>query len=478
MHVPEVRYAQVGDAAIAYQVFGQGPRDLVVTPGFVSHLDLHWTMPSYTRFFETLASFSRVIIFDKRGTGLSDPTGDAVRFDQRADDILAVMDAAGSSRAVLMGMSEGGPLSVLFAANHPERVESLILYGTFARGAQLGGDLIDSFEEAIENWGSGLTAGIFSTQSGESAVRRRLAAVFERASASPGMARALVESVRAADVSDVLPILDAPALVLHRKDDPFAPVAWGRQLAEQIPGAQLVVVDGSDHLPWFGDHRPLVEAIASFVGARNVAPSGGRRLASIMFTDIVDSTAKAVALGDTAWTELLQRHNMMMRDVLDTYGGEEVKTTGDGFLSLFGSSARAVECAHAAMRKMTELGLLLRAGIHTGEIEVLDDDVAGLAIHVAARISALAGPGEVLVSSAVRDLSVGSALRFSGRGTHRLKGLPESFRLFAAAEPAGDMVIDLRQPRELGAADRVSLFLARRAPSAIRALAGLASPTS
>lgn len=478
MQAPEVRYAHVGESAIAYQVFGEGPPDLVVTPGFVSHLDLHWTMPSYTRFFEMLASFSRVIIFDKRGTGLSDPTRGAVRFDQRADDIRAVMDAAESERAVLMGVSEGGPLSVLFSANHPERVQALILYGTFARGSQLGGNLVAKFEAAVEHWGSGLTADIFSSSDGGSLVRRRLAGVFERASASPGMARALIDSVRMADVTELLPLLDMPCLILHRRDDAFAPLPWGRELVGKIPGAELAITEGSDHLPWFGDHRPLVEAVAAFVGANEISVQTNRRLATIMFTDIVDSTVKAVELGDTRWAQLLGDHNRVMREELVGFGGEEVKMTGDGFLAVFDSSPRAIECARVVMQRTSELELVLRAGIHSGEVEVLDDDLAGVAVHVAARIAALAGPGEILVSKAVKDLSAGSSLEFADRGMHKLKGFPDSWQVFAASEPEVDLVIDLREPRQLNAADHLSLFLARRAPAALRALAGIAAPST
>jgi class 3 adenylate cyclase/alpha-beta hydrolase superfamily lysophospholipase len=478
MQVPAVRYARAGDASIAYQVFGEGPRDLVVTPGFVSHLDLQWTMPSYTRLFEMLASFARVIIFDKRGTGLSDPTAGSVRFDQRADDIRAVMDAAGSERAVLMGMSEGGPLSILFAANHPDRVESLILYGTFARGAQLGGALIGRFEDAIEHWGSGLTAGIFASSEAESGMRRRLAAIFERASASPGMARALIDSVRTADVTALLPTLALPCLVLHRRDDAFAPLDWGEELAARIPGARLVVTEGSDHLPWFGDFWPLVEAITGFVGANDIPSQSSRRLASIMFTDIVNSTAMAVDLGDTTWSHLLRQHNLVMRDLLDEYRGEEVKSTGDGFLALFDSSARAVECGQTVVRHMADLGLLIRAGIHTGEVEIMGDDVAGVAVHIAARIAALADSGEVLVSTSVKDYAIGSHLAFADRGDHQLKGMPGSWHLFAAREPEDGIVIDLRQPRELNTTDHISLFLARRAPAALRALAGLTAKSA
>ncbi|MFP3881860.1 MAG: adenylate/guanylate cyclase domain-containing protein [Actinomycetota bacterium] len=475
MDVPQVRYADVGGGSIAYQTFGEGPPDLVITPGFVSHLDLQWTMPSYFRFFEMLASFARVIIFDKRGTGLSDPTPTAIRFDQRADDILAVMDAAGSQKAVLMGISEGGPLSILVAANHPERVQCLVLYGTFAAGSHIASDQLTAFEAAIDDWGSGLTAQIFGTSDAESGLRRRLAAVFERASASPGMARALVDSVRTADVSAVLPLLDMPCLVIHRRDDPFAPLEWGQELAEKIPNSRMVVTEGADHLPWFGDYASIASAVADFLGNNEITTEGRRRVATIMFTDIVNSTAKAVELGDQVWTELLEQHNLLMRDQLDMWRGEEVKTLGDGFLSLFDSPARGVECAHSVMRGMEALDLVLRAGLHTGEVEVMSDDVAGLSVHVASRIAALAAPNEVLVSNSVRELCIGAPLDFHDRGTKPLKGLPGQWQLYSTTEKGDELIIDLREPKELTAADHMSLFLARRAPLTLRTLAGLAS---
>jgi len=472
LEVPEVRYAAARGGSIAYQVFGEGPVDIVVTPGFVSHLDLQWTMPSYTHFFEMLASLGRVIIFDKRGTGLSDPADDAVRFDQRAEDIGVVMNAAGSRRAVLMGVSEGGPLSILYAAQNPERVQALILYGTFSKGSLIGGEVIEAFEDAIDHWGSGRTASIFSS-SGESAVRTRLAAVFERASASPGMARALVDSVRSADVTAALPVLDLPVLVINRKDDPFAPIAWARDLAHEIEGAELFVAEGSDHLPWFGEHDDIIQAIAIFLGEEPVAPSR-RKLMTVMFTDIVESTVMAVDLGDTAWTDLIDRHNGMIRELVQEFSGEEVKTTGDGFLIIFTSSAKAVECGLTATHEINRLGISIRAGAHTGEVEVLADDVLGVSVNLAARITSLAGADEVLVSSPVREMCAGAPLGFEDRGEHELKGLPGRWHLYSASEDH-DIVIDLRQPKELSAGDHVSVFLARRAPSAIRSLAGLAS---
>ena len=471
LDIPEVRYAHTARGDIAYQVFGTGPPNIVVTPGFVSHLDLQWTMPSFARFFEMLSSLGRVIIFDKRGTGLSDPADEAVRFDQRADDIGAVMDASGVERAVLMGISEGGPLSILFAAQSPDRVQSLILYGTFSRGSLLGGHLIDAFEDAIEHWGSGRTAAIFSSF-GESKVRKRLAAVFERASASPGMARALVDSVRSADVTSALPIIDMPVLVLSRKDDPFAPVGWAGELAEKIAGARLVVTEGSDHLPWFGEPGQIIDAIAGFLGQEPVAPARNRKLMTVMFTDIVDSTIKAVDLGDRDWMRLVERHNGLIRDLVDEFSGEEVKTTGDGFLIVFSSSAKAVECGLTATHQIHDLGLSIRAGAHTGEVEILADDALGVSVNLAARITSEAGANEVLVSSPVKDMCAGARLVFEDRGEHELKGLPGLWHLYAAWEDE-DLVIDLRQPKDLNAGDHMSIFLARRAPQALRSLAGL-----
>jgi class 3 adenylate cyclase/dienelactone hydrolase len=471
--VPEVHYADTGEGAIAYQVFGEGPTDILVTPGFVSHLDLQWTMPSYTQFFEMLSAMGRVIIFDKRGTGLSDPADSAARFDQRAEDIEVVMDAAGSERAVLMGLSEGGPLSILFAAQNPDRVDGLILYGTFAKGARIGGALIDEFHDAIDHWGSGKTAAIFSA-SGESAVRTRLAAVFERASASPGMVRALVEAIRTADVTSALPLLDMPVLVLSRRDDPFAPVAWAQELADLITGARLVVTEGSDHLPWFGDPDEIIAAIAEFLGQKPVARSHNRRLMTVMFTDVVQSTAMAVELGDSEWARLIGRHNELIRHLVTEFSGEEVKTIGDGFLTVFGSSAHAVECGLVATHHVNDLGLSIRAGAHTGEVEMMPDDVIGVSVNLAARITDLAGADEVLVSDPVRDTLAGAPLEFEDRGEHELRGLPGRWHLYAARERT-DLVIDLRQPRELHAGDHVSVFLARRAPSTLRSLAGLVS---
>ena len=472
---PETHYARSGDTSIAYQVFGDGPLDLVVTPGFVSHLDLNWTLPSFNQFAEQLASFARVIIFDKRGTGLSDPTPGAVRFDTRIEDITAVMDGAGVERAALFGMSEGGPLSILFTAVHPERVDALVLYGTFASGSQLEEGVMARFVEAVDQWGSGLTSTIFSSVRQESAVRKRLAGVFERAAASPGMARALVQSIQEVDVTSILSAIDVPCLVLHRQHDAFAPVAWGRALAEGIPGAKLAIVDGTDHMPWFGDSRPLVNAMAEFLTGSRTAGRRERRLATVLFTDIADSTSTAAALGDQRWAELLEQHNMLLTDEFKDHRGRVIKNTGDGFLVVFDSPARAIECGQAAAAEVHNLGVDLRVGIHTGEIEVMGNaDVGGIAVHIAARIMALAHPGEVVVSSTVRELVVGSGIAFQPRGLHQLKGVPGNWQLFAAGEVPEHLEIDLREDRGLHASDRVSLYLAKKIPSAFRAIASMA----
>jgi len=471
---PETRYARSGETSIAYQVFGEGPVDLVVTPGFVSHLDLNWTLPSFTQFAEQLASFARVLIFDKRGTGLSDPTPGAVRFDTRIEDITVVMDAAGMERAALFGMSEGGPLSVLFTATHPERVEALVLYGTFASGSQLDAEVMARFSAAVDKWGAGMTSSIFSTVRQESAVRRRLAGVFERASTSPGMARALIQSIQEVDVTSILPTIEIPCLVLHRKGDPFAPVEWGQALAKAIPEAKLSVVDGTDHMPWFGDSRPLVNAIAEFLTGRRTEGRRERRLATVLFTDIANSTSIAASLGDKRWAELLEQHNRALTDEFGVHSGRVVKNTGDGFLVVFESPARAIECGRAAAVEVHDLGVDLRVGIHTGEIEVMGSgDVGGIAVHIAARVMAEAHPGEVLVSSTVRELVVGSGIAFQPRGIHQLKGVPGDWQLFAAGEFPEHLEIDLRDDRGLHAADRVSLYLAKKIPGAFRAIASI-----
>ena len=358
LEAPPVRYARIGDAHVAYQVVGSGPIDLVVAPGFISHLDLQWTMPTYVSYIEDLASFSRVILFDKRGTGLSDPSPDAAGFDRRIEDIEGVMDGAGSERAVLFGMSEGGPLATLFAATHPERVSKLVLYGTFASGASLDRDVIRRFETAVEHWGSGLTAEVFMSPDSQRMFARSYFGLFERASCSPGMARALLESIEAVDVRTVLPALRVPTLLLHRRNDPFAASHWTDELEALAPDAERVELEGDDHLPWLGDGASIAHAIGAFATGAGGERSPARTVATLVFTDIVDSTRHAVEMGDRGWAQLLGEHNQVVRTAIEAHRGREVKSLGDGFLSMFATqrSRSWTSATSRASRSTSRLG--------------------------------------------------------------------------------------------------------------------------
>ena len=432
LDVPPVRYADTDGDHVAYQIVGDGPVDLLLAPGFISHLDLQWTMPTFGAYIEHLTQFGRVILFDKRGTGLSDPSPAASRFDQRVDDITAVLDAAGSKRAVLVGTSEGGPLSVLYAATHPDRVAALVLLGTFASGSSIGPDIAARFDHAVNHWGQGLTADVFVSADEQRRFARTFFGLFERASCSPGMARALLDSILRVDVTDLLPTLKMPTLVMRRRDDPFAADAWSDELEALLPDTHRVELPGSDHLPWLGDSAALADAIGDFtVGADHHRPRRGV-VATVLFTDIVESTRRAVELGDSAWMDLLTHHNQVVRSALDAHRGREIKALGDGFLSLFSTPGRAVRCAERIVEEVNGLGLQVRAGLHSGEVEMLDiGDVGGLTVHIASRVGARASGGEVLVTRAVHDLLAGDSLAFRRRGAPRLKGLPDRMELYA-----------------------------------------------
>jgi pimeloyl-ACP methyl ester carboxylesterase/class 3 adenylate cyclase len=453
---PQTRYARSGDVNIAYQVVGDGPFDLVFVPGFVSHLDLQWADPRIARFLEKLASFSRLIMFDKRGTGLSDPVAGPAPLEDRMDDVRAVMDAAGSEHAALLGLSEGGPMSVLFAATYPERTRALILCGAFATGTldpddnPAGQRWLEDFQRVratLEHWGEGHTLAIFAPSAdGE---RERVGrGIFERSAASPQMARTLIEMVVETDVRHLLPSIRVPTLVLHREEE-FIPVEGARDMAEQIPGARLVVLPGMDHIPFYGDADGYAEEIEEFLTGARQAPISDRILTTVMFTDIVGSTARAAALGDARWRELVSRHDELMRAELERHRGREVKTMGDGFLATFDGPARGIRCARAIADNVRALDIQLRAGLHTGECELVGDDIAGMAVNIGARIGALAGVDEVVVSSTVKDLVVGSGISFSDRGTRELKGVPGEWHLFAVdqleAPPSSRLVPDTRE---------------------------------
>lgn len=435
----ETSYARSGDVHIAYQVVGNGPPDLVFVPGFVSHVERVWDEPRGQLFLHRLASFCRVILFDKRGTGLSDRVGTIPTLEQRMDDVRAVMDATGTGRAAIMGVSEGGPMSVLFAATYPERTSALILFGAMARQAWAAdypwGRTPDEMESRLasveQTWGTGASGDLFSPgHAGDDDYRKWLAA-FERSSASPGAALAVIRMNMEIDVRHVLPAIRVPALVLHRIGDRAVPVEHGRYLAAQLPIAKYVELEGIDHFPWAGDVHPLIEAIARWLPGVRHAPEPDRVLVTVLFTDIVGATEHASTLGDRGWRDLVIRHHTVVRQQLERFRGREIDTAGDGFLAAFDGPARAVRAACAVSDAVRPLAIQIRAGLHTGECEVIGDKLGGIAVHIGARVAALASPDEVLVSSTVKDLVAGSGLRFQERGAHVLRGVPGEWQLFA-----------------------------------------------
>jgi pimeloyl-ACP methyl ester carboxylesterase len=440
---PEVRYAKSGDVHIAYEVLGEGPVDVLVTPGFVSHIEIGWENPGYKAFADRLASFARVITFDKRGTGMSDPVSEAPTLEQRMDDLRAVMDAAGSQRATLLGVSEGAPLCILFAAAHPERTGGLVLYGGMARStwapdypwASTPEALWEATSELVlPEWGTGLNIEAFAPSLADDPRMIAWWGRMERMGASPGMMAMLYTMFLDIDVRAVLPLIQVPTLVLHRRGDRVVNVGAGRYLGEHIPGARYVELAGSDHAAWAGDIDSILGEVEEFVTGTRAAPAEDidRVLATVLFTDVVGSTQRAVEIGDKRWRDLLESHNGIVRTELQRHRGREIKTIGDGFLSTFDGPARAIRAGQAIVKGVHELGLQVRAGIHTGECEMLGEDVGGIAVHIGARVAALAAADEVLVSSTVKDLVAGSGITFAERGSHSLKGVPGEWRLFAA----------------------------------------------
>ncbi|MDQ6914635.1 MAG: adenylate/guanylate cyclase domain-containing protein [Actinomycetota bacterium] len=438
--MPETRYARSGDVHIAYQVFGEGDLDLVLVNGFTTHVELVWEHEPARRFLEGLASFARVINFDRRGSGLSDPVAEAPPLEQRMDDVRAVMDAAGSERAALLGVSEGATMSILFAATYPDRVSALVCSGGMARStadddypwAAPMDALVESGAELIgPHWGEGAIIELGAPSQADNPDTRAFFARMERASASPGMLAQLVQMFLQLDVRDVVGSVHVPTLVLHRRYDRLVNVRNGRWLAEHLPNARLVELPGNDHIPWYETPERTLGEIQEFLTGTRYAPEPDRILATVVFTDIVDSTRTAAELGDQRWRDVLERHDRAVRDALGRSDGREVKSTGDGFLATFDGPARAIRCARAIQDSCAPIGIRIRAGIHTGECEVMADDIGGIAVHIAARVSALAGPGEVLVSRTVKDLVAGSGIEFADRGDHTLKGVPDTWQLHA-----------------------------------------------
>lgn len=437
------QYAQSGDISIAYQVTGTGPIDLIMTPGFVSHLEHAWEQPLYVHMLRRLASFCRLIRFDKRGTGLSDREAGIPSLEQRMDDIRAVLDAAGSKRAAILGISEGGPMSILFAATYPERTEALILYGTYARSAWAPdypwGSRLDDVEEAEAKrrltWGSSdsvhaMVAGWLAPSLADDQPFCAWMGKLIRLGASPGAAVALQRMNRSIDVRDVLPSIHVPTLVLCRADDAGDYREPCKHIADHIPGARFVELEGRDHLPFAGDADTFVDEIQEFLTGERSTREPDRILATVLFTDIADSTRQAAAMGDQRWRALLDQHNALAQRVIARFRGRAIKSTGDGYLATFDGPARAIRCALAMRDEIGRLGLALRAGLHTGEIELIGDDIGGIAVHTAARVAAHADANEVWASRVVRDLVGGSGLEFCERGEFELKGIPGTWPLF------------------------------------------------
>jgi pimeloyl-ACP methyl ester carboxylesterase/class 3 adenylate cyclase len=435
--LPHTRYAQSGDVSIAYQVIGDGPIDLILVPGYISHIEFAHELPGFSPFMRRLASFARVITFDKRGQGLSDRMAGVPSLELRMDDVRAVMDTVGAKRAALAGFSEGGCMSVLFAATYPERVSHLVLMGCFSRSSDRFSDEAWSvrLEQIIKNWGSGDL--IRTIAPGEASKLETVAqyAKFERLASSPGALRTLLQLNRQIDVTAILPTLQVPTLVLHSRADLQVPVELGRKLAAAIPGVKYIEYPASSHAFWVGDNEGMLGDIEEFVtGHRDHgADELERVLATVLFTDIVESTRSAAAMGDQRWLRLLGDHDQLAKELVGKHRGNLVKSTGDGMVATFDGPGRAVRCALAFGSATKQIGLPVRAGLHTGEIEIRGKDIGGIAVHAAARVMAHSGSDEVLVSRVVTDLVAGAGLKFAERGSFELRGLPGRWDLFAAS---------------------------------------------
>lgn len=501
---PRTRYAKYGDLSIAYQTFGEGDVDIVNVPSFVSHLDYQWAQPAVKSFYQRLGRFARITIFDKAGTGLSDPVAKIPTIEDRANEIEAVMDAAGIETAALFGTSEGGPMTMFFAATRPHRVTALALFGTFARGFSLehlldpdlnpdeyrkglidrgwperdlpSDDQINRLAKftrhAFNDWGDGAALSTLIPTMGD----KLAMGYMERACASPALARAALRSGAELDVTDVLETIRVPTVVVHVKDD-LVPIQASRVIAETIPNAQLIEFEGTDHAPWISNPDVVVGELEELVTGNRHPPEPNRVLTTVLFTDIVGSTTRAAELGDARWRALLEIHDEITSRQIREFDGTHVKSTGDGVLATFGGPASALNAARAIRDGLKREGVVIRAGLHTGEIERLGNDVGGLAVHIAARVCALAGPEEILVSRTVPDLVVGSGLAFEDRGTHELKGVPDPWQLLALADQTtgasansdvNQVAIGSRKEHQTFR-DQVAMTGARTMPSAFRA---------
>ncbi|MGD2050730.1 MAG: adenylate/guanylate cyclase domain-containing protein [Chloroflexota bacterium] len=433
---PLTRYAKAGDVHIAYQVFGEGPIDLVFVPGFVSHIENYWDEPRFARWLRRLGTFARVVLFDKRGTGLSDRVTELPGMDQRMDDVSAVMNAVGMERAAIFGISEGGSLATLFCATYPDRSRALILYGAFAQFTSwfpTQTALDGLFEYIVNDWGSGKSLPLFAPSEKGNLPFQQWWGKFERLGASPGAVKTLMRMNSQIDITDVLPSVNVPTLVIHRNSDVAVNVEGGRFLAERIPGAKYVELPGVDHIVFVGENSDLIlDEMEQFLTGEKSAPTIDRVLATVVFIDLVGSTETAEELGDRAWGDLQDLHDKAVRQELARYRGKEIRWTGDGFLATFDGPARAIQCSLSIKQAAMALGLNVRAGIHTGEVSFANDDIRGIAVNIASRVCDLAGSKGVVVSRTVKDLVAGSGIAFEELGSFSLKGIPGQWRLFLA----------------------------------------------
>ncbi len=435
---PKTHYAKSGKLSIAYQVVGDGPIDLVLVPGWISNIEIFWEDPHVARFFEKLSTFARLILFDKRGTGLSDRSIEAATLEERMDDVRAVLDAVGSARAALLGYSEGGTMCLLFAATYPDRTAALITIGSYARRLRAPDypyftareEAVAAVEAAAADWGGPVWAEIRIPSVAKDPIILQWWARFLRMSASASAAAALQRMNLEIDVRHVLPLVQAPTLILHAKHDRACPVGTSRQMAEHIPNAELVEIESGDHLPFYDRPDEILQRIEKFLTGGSTPEILESRVSTLMFTDIVASTEIALAKGDLRFGDLLEMHHAEIRRELAQFRGEEVNTAGDGFVASFDGPARAVKCAMAIMKALGSVGITCRIGLHTGECSVRHGELQGIALHIAARVSALAPPGSVLVSQTVKDLVAGSGLGFTDAGSHVIKGLPDEWRLY------------------------------------------------
>jgi class 3 adenylate cyclase len=439
---PQVHYASNDDIHIAYQVLGDGPLDLVHVAGAITNLEVLWEQPDYRRFFERLSSFARVILFDKRGMGLSDRARVGT-LEERMEDVRAVLDAVGSTTVALMGVSEGGPMSILFAATYPERARALILCGAevkeettadwpWGENTREGFDAVMRLDRVLERWGKGLSADFLApSRAGDERFRESMGRL-QMQGASPSDALAFMRMAFEIDVRHVAPAVNVSTLIVHRTDDRVCHVENARWLARTIPGAKYVELAGADHIPWIGGDE-IADEIQEFLTGIREPAAPDRVLATVLFTDLVGSTERAHELGDRRWRDLLEEHNRLVRRELERFRGREIDTAGDGFFATFDGPARAIRCGHAILQDVRQLGLQARAGVHTGEVQLDGDGVRGIAVHTGARVAALAQPGEVLVSGTVKDLVAGSGIELVDRGVHALKGVPGEWRVYAVA---------------------------------------------